>query len=70
MFNGTGLDVMIILKLAGIGLGTTFINQLLKKTDAGEWVFYTTAMGIIFGLFIVLQYVMQFFEAVQTMFTF
>ncbi|PHV72356.1 hypothetical protein CS063_02440 [Sporanaerobium hydrogeniformans] len=70
MFNMSGLDLMVIFKLAGIGLGTTLINQLLKKTDAGEWVFYTTTMGIIFGLLIVLQYVLQFFEAVQTMFTF
>lgn len=60
------IDFAIIFKLAGLGLCITVINILLEKADAKEWKFPISVVGVIMGLLIVMQYIQQFFEVVQT----
>ena len=59
------IDFTIIFKLAGLGICITVINILLDKADAKEWKF-PISVGVIMGLFIVMQYIQQFFQVVQT----
>ncbi len=63
-------DIEIIFKLAGLGLGITIINTVLKKTGAEEWIFPITIVGVVMSLLVVIEYIMKLFEVVQTMFTF
>ena len=63
-------DVAIIFKLAGLGLGITIINTVLKKTGADEWIFPITIVGVVMSLLVVIDYIMKLFEVVETMFTF
>ncbi|ADZ83461.1 stage III sporulation AC/AD family protein [Cellulosilyticum sp. ST5] len=60
------IDFTIIFKLAGLGICITVINILLDKADAKEWKFPISVVGVIMGLFIVMQYIQQFFQVVQT----
>ncbi len=60
------IDFAIIFKLAGLGICITVINILLDKADAKEWKFPISVVGVIMGLFIVMQYIQQFFQVVQT----
>lgn len=60
------IDFAIIFKLAGLGLCITVINILLEKADAKEWKFPISVVGVIMGLLIVMQYIQQFFQVVQT----
>lgn len=64
------LDINIIFKLAGLGLGITIINTVLKKTGADEWIFPITIVGVVMALLVVIEYILKLFEVVQTMFTF
>lgn len=64
------IDMEIIFKLAGLGLGISIINTVLKKTGAEEWIFPITIVGVVMALLTVVQYIMKLFEVVQTMFTF
>lgn len=63
-------DIQIIFKLAGLGLGITIINTVLKKTGADEWIFPITIVGVVMALLVVIEYILKLFEVVQTMFTF
>lgn len=63
-------DIAIIFKLAGLGLGITILNTVLKKVGADEWIFPITIVGVIMALLTVVTYISKLFEAVQTMFTF
>ncbi len=60
------IDFAIIFKLAGLGICITVINILLEKADAKEWKFPISVVGVIMGLFIVMQYIREFFQVVQT----
>ena len=60
------IDFTIIFKLAGLGICITVTNILLDKADAKEWKFPISVVGVIMGLFIVMQYIQQFFQVVQT----
>ncbi len=60
------IDFAIIFKLAGLGICITVINILLDKADAKEWKFPISVVGVIMGLFIVMQYIREFFQVVQT----
>ena len=59
-------DLTVIFRLAGLGLCITVINMILDKTDAKEWKFPVSVVGVIMGLLVVLDYVRTLFEVVQT----
>lgn len=63
-------DINIIFKLAGLGLGISIINTVLKKMGAEEWIFPITVVGVVMALLVVLEYIQTLFQVVQTMFTF
>ncbi|MHC1750368.1 MAG: SpoIIIAC/SpoIIIAD family protein [Cellulosilyticaceae bacterium] len=64
------LDIAIIFKLATLGIGIAITNKILKKVDAEEWAFPITIIAIVIAFIIVIQYLTQFFNAIQTMMTF
>ncbi len=60
------IEYSIIFKLAGLGICISIINTLLEKANASEWKFPISMVGVIMGLFIVMQYIKEFFQVVQT----
>jgi stage III sporulation protein AC len=63
-------DIAIIFKLAGLGLGITLINVLLKKAGADEWTMPIMVVGVVMSLLVVADYITKLFEVVETMFRF
>lgn len=59
-------DMAVIFKLAGLGICITVINILLDKADAKEYKFPISVVGVVMALIVVLQYINQLFEVVQT----
>lgn len=60
----------IIFKLAGIGLITSIVNQILKYCGKEEIASITTLAGLIICLLVVLDLVQQLFATVKTLFVF
>ena len=60
----------IIFKLAGIGLITAIVNQILKYCGKEEIAFVTTLAGLVISLLLVLDLVQNLFETVKTLFIF
>lgn len=60
----------IIFKLAGIGLITSIVNQILKYCGKEEIASITTLAGLIISLLVVLDLVQQLFTSVKTLFVF
>ncbi len=60
----------IIFKLAGIGLITSIVNQILKYCGKEEIASITTLAGLIISLLVVVDLVQQLFSTVKTLFVF
>ena len=58
----------IIFKLAGIGLITSIVNQILKYCGKEEIASITTLAGLIMSLLVVVDLVQQLFDTVKTLF--
>ena len=64
------MDITIILKIAGVGLLTAVINQILKKADKEEITTFTTLAGLIISLAMVLDMVFGLFSQLKSVFDF
>ena len=47
------MDITVILKIAGVGILTAIVNQILKKADKDEIATFTTLAGLIIVLVMV-----------------
>ncbi len=63
-----GID--IIFKIAGIGLVTAIVGQILKQTGKDEIATFATIAGIIIVVFMVLNLISDLFETLQGLFQF
>ncbi len=59
----------IIFKLAGIGLITSIVNQILKYCGKEEIASVTTLAGLIISLLMVVNLVQDLFNTVKGLFT-
>lgn len=62
--------IEIIFKIAGIGLLTAIIAQILKQTGKDEIGTMATLAGLIIVLVMVLGLITDLFESIKTMFNF
>ena len=63
------LDIDIIFKIAGIGVLTAVINQILKLSGKEELTTFVTLAGIIIVLFSVTNMISELFSTVKTLFS-
>ena len=64
------MSVEIIFKIAGIGLITAIVNQILKHLGKDEIASVTTLAGLIICLLMVLDLVQDLLETVKNLFSF
>ena len=62
------MDIAIIIKIAGVGILTAVVNQILKKADKDEIATFTTLAGLIIVLVMVLDMVFNLFGALKDVF--
>ena len=60
----------IIFKLAGIGLITAIVNQILKHFGKEEIASITTLAGLVISLMMLIDLVQNLFNTVKTLFIF
>ncbi len=62
------MDISIIFKIAGIGLITIVVSQILQHSGKGELATLTNLAGLVMVLAIVMSMIGDLFETIQTMF--
>ena len=62
------MEVVIIFKIAAIGILTALISVLLKKSDKDEIATLVTIAGLILVLLIVIDMIVQLFDVIQGLF--
>ena len=62
------MGVDLIIKIAGIGLLTGIVTQVLKHTGKDDIATFATLAGVVVVLMLVLNVVAELFETVKTMF--
>ena len=63
------MDIDIIFKIAGIGILTAVINQILKIAGKDEIATFTTIAGIIIVVFMVVNMIGDLFATIKTIFS-
>lgn len=64
------MSVDIIFKIAGIGLITAIVNQILKHLGKEEIASVTTLAGLIICLLMVLDLVQSLLDTIKSLFSF
>ncbi len=64
------MDLVLILKVAGIGLGVWAIQEILQQADMKSAASYVGIIGTLVLLMFMITEIVNFFETVQTFFTF
>lgn len=64
------MSIDIIFKIAGIGLITAIVNQILKHLGKEEIASITTLAGLIICLLMVLDLVQNLLNTIRNLFTF
>lgn len=59
------MEIDLIFKIAGIGIIVSILNQILARSDKGEYVMITTLAGIIIVFIMIIPYIEEFFEMVR-----
>ena len=63
------MDIEIIFKIAGIGILTAVINQILKISGKEEIATFVTLAGIIIVLFSITNMISELFSSVKSLFS-
>ncbi|ONI45205.1 hypothetical protein AN640_04905 [Candidatus Epulonipiscium fishelsonii] len=64
------MDLSLIMRIAGLGLGLWAIEELLSKAGMGDAAKYVKIIGTLVILTFIINEILEFFETVQTFFTF
>lgn len=59
------MEIDIIFKIAGIGIIVSILNQILARSDKGEYVMITTLAGVIVVFIMIIPYIEEFFYMVR-----
>lgn len=62
------MEVDLIFKIAGIGMIVAVINIVLEKSGKEEYAFFTTLIGVVIVLSIVINLIAKLFDNVKTLF--
>ncbi len=63
------MDISIIFKIAGIGLITIVVSQILQHSGKGELATLTNLAGLVLVLAVVLNMIGELFDTIKTMFS-
>ncbi len=59
------MDIEIIFKIAGIGLVTALLNQILIRSEKGEYSMIITLTGVILVFLMLIPYIGEFLESIR-----
>ncbi|MBQ3136063.1 MAG: stage III sporulation protein AC [Clostridia bacterium] len=59
------MELDLIFKIAAIGVIIAILNQLLMKSDKGEYATLTTIAGIIIVLLMIIPHIEELFESIR-----
>lgn len=59
------MDIEIIFKIAGIGLVTALLNQILIRSEKGEYSMIITLTGVILVFLMLIPYISEFLESIR-----
>ena len=59
------MDIEIIFKIAGIGLVPALLNQILIRSEKGEYSMIITLTGVILVFLMLIPYIGEFLESIR-----
>ena len=62
------MEIVLILKVAGVGILISVLNMILEKVDRKDWATLTTLVGVVIVLGLVITEINDLFNTVRTMF--
>ena len=63
------MSVNLIFKIAAVGILVSVISQVLKHSGREEVAFLRSLAGLFLVLFLIVPYIFELFESIQSLFT-
>lgn len=61
------MEIDLVFKIAAIGMVVSVLNQVLSKADKSEYTTFTTLVGVIAVLFMIIPQIKELFDTVKEM---
>lgn len=61
------MEIDLIFKIAAIGIIVSVLNQVLSKADKSEYTTFTTLVGVIVVLLMIIPQIKELFDTVKEM---
>lgn len=61
------MQIDLIFKIAAIGIIVSILNQVLVKAEKSEYATFTTLVGVIIVLFMIIPQINELFQSVKDM---
>ncbi|CAK7014925.1 stage III sporulation protein AC [Tissierella carlieri] len=62
------MEIDLIFKIAGLGVVIAVLNMILDKSGKEEYAFFTTLLGVVIVLGIVINLISKLFDNVKVLF--
>lgn len=59
------MEIDLIFRIAGIGIIISILNQILARSEKGEYAMITTLAGVLIVFIMLIPYIREFFESVR-----
>lgn len=66
--EGTGLDIDLVLRIAGIGIITVVVTTVLEQAGKKDYAWMVTAVGVLISMGLVIKLVAQLLDDVKAVF--
>jgi stage III sporulation protein AC len=62
------VTIALIFKIAAIAIIVATVNGILEKIGKSEYIIYTSVLGVMMALLLIVDVIVKFFKTIQTMF--
>ena len=70
LYNGEGMDIDLVLKIAAVGIVVSVLNQLLIRSDRPDQAMLVSIAGLVSKMMLLVEEISTLFDLVKMLFGF
>ena len=70
LYNGEGMDIDLVFKIAAVGIVVSVLNQLLIRSDRPDQAMLVSIAGLVSTMMLLVEEISTLFDLVKTLFGF
>ena len=70
LYNGEGMDIDLVFKIAAVGIVVSVLNQILIRSDRPDQAMLVSIAGLVSTMMLLVEEISTLFDLVKTLFGF